>query len=82
MKPTLKAGQIVIASGWFLRAREGEVVIVRHGGLEKIKRIEEHRADGTLYLLGDNLMASTDSRSFGVLHNSAIVGKVLWPFIN
>ena len=58
--------------------RPGDVVIVVHDGLEKIKRIEKQQGD-LLYLLGDNLDASTDSRSFGWVQAHTIVAKVVWP---
>jgi type IV secretory pathway protease TraF len=56
----------------------GDVVIVSHRGLEKIKRIEKQQGD-LIYLLGDNAGASTDSRDFGWLPAKSIVAKVVWP---
>jgi phage repressor protein C with HTH and peptisase S24 domain len=77
MSPTLKAGQLVIGR----QTRElkpGDVVIVSHRGLEKIKRIEKQQGD-LIYLLGDNAVASTDSRDFGWLPAKSIIAKVVWP---
>lgn len=77
MTPTLKAGQLVVGR----RTRElkpGDIVIVSHNGLEKIKRIERQQGD-LIYLLGDNPGASTDSRDFGWVQASSIVAKVVWP---
>jgi phage repressor protein C with HTH and peptisase S24 domain len=77
MEPTLKPGQLVI--GRAARVfHPGDVVIVSHDGIEKIKRIEKQQGD-LLYLLGDNAAASTDSRSFGWVQAQAIVAKVIWP---
>ena len=77
MEPTFKAGQIVLASG-LAKPREGDVVIVQHDGLEKIKRLR--RIDnGIVYVVGDNAAASTDSRTFGSLPKAAIIATVLWP---
>lgn len=77
MEPVLKEGQLVV--GRFTRElRPGDVVIVSHDGMEKIKRIERQQGD-LLYLLGDNPAASTDSRDFGWVEGKAIVAKVVWP---
>jgi len=77
MAPTLKAGQLVI--GRVTRELSaGDVVIVSHNGLEKIKRIEKHQGD-LIYLLGDNAESSTDSREFGWLPAKTIIAKVVWP---
>lgn len=77
MLPTLMPGQLVVGRRTDA-LRPGDVVIVSHNGLEKIKRIERTQGD-LLYLLGDNPAASTDSRSFGWVQASAIVAKVVWP---
>ena len=77
MAPSLHAGQFVIGR----QTRElqpGDVVIVSHNGLEKIKRIEKRQGD-LIYLLGDNPAASTDSRQFGWVQANSIVAKVIWP---
>jgi nickel-type superoxide dismutase maturation protease len=77
MAPTLHDGQLVVGR----QTREltaGDVVIVSHNGLEKIKRIEKHEGD-LVYLLGDNPGASTDSRSLGWLPAKSVIAKVVWP---
>ena len=71
------AGQLVI--GRLTRElRPGDVVIVSHDGMEKVKRIAKQQGD-LLYLLGDNSSASTDSRSFGWVSAQNIVAKIVWP---
>jgi nickel-type superoxide dismutase maturation protease len=77
MAPALLPGQIVIArrtSQWSV----GDVIIVTHDGLEKIKRITKVNGEA-VFIEGDNPSASTDSRHFGWLQNSEIRGKILWP---
>ncbi|MBC7581933.1 S26 family signal peptidase [Aeromicrobium sp.] len=77
MLPTLADGQLVVAR----QTRDltvGDVVIVTHDGLEKIKRIEHHEGD-LVYLLGDNPSESTDSRTLGWLPAKTISAKVIWP---
>jgi nickel-type superoxide dismutase maturation protease len=77
MVPTLTPGRIVFVRP-FRTLRVGEVVIVRHDGLEKIKRITMLE-DGLVFVTGDNPEQSTDSRSFGWLPEELVVGKLLWP---
>lgn len=77
MIPALRPGQIVLVADR-KHLRTGDVVMIRHGGLEKIKRVA--RLEGDLfYVLGDNSAASTDSRNFGWLQQAEIAGKVIWP---
>jgi len=77
MAPALTRGQLVV--GRVTRElKEGDVVIVSHNGIEKIKRIEKHQGD-LIYLLGDNAAKSTDSRNFGWLPAKTIIAKVVWP---
>jgi phage repressor protein C with HTH and peptisase S24 domain len=77
MAPALTAGQLVIGRQT-RELRPGDVVIVSHNGLEKIKRIEKQQGD-LIYLLGDNSAASTDSRSFGWVQAKTILAKIIWP---
>ncbi len=77
MAPTLRAGQLVVGRQT-RELRPGDVVIVSHNGLEKIKRIERQQGD-LIYLLGDNGAASTDSRDFGWVQAKTIIAKVIWP---
>ena len=79
MLPTLRQGQLVLfASG--RAAKVGDIVMVRHNGVEKIKRVARLEG-GRVYLLGDNPDASTDSRHFGWLGIEVIRGVLLWPRI-
>lgn len=76
MEPAYKPGQLVIALCWWRTLRPGDVVIVRHAGREKLKRITCMQAD-SVWLEGDNSQASTDSRQFGALPLSSVVAKVM-----
>jgi len=77
MLPKLRPGQIVV--GWRSdRPKVGDIVVIRHGSLEKIKRVG--RVEGhKVYVLGDNANASTDSRQFGYVNRTQIIGCVIWP---
>lgn len=77
MRPTFRPGQLVVVIPG-CRLRVGDVVMIRHDGLEKIKRIAR-LDDARLYVLGDNPSASTDSRTFGWVGVESVVGKVVWP---
>ena len=78
MLPLFRPESVVWATGLFGKLRPGDVVIVNHGGLEKIKRVEAVVED-QLFVLGDNAFASTDSRSFGWLDLNTVRAKVVWP---
>jgi nickel-type superoxide dismutase maturation protease len=78
MLPLLREGTIVIAWRPKKPLRSGDVVVVKHNGLEKIKRIADINVD-KIYILGDNMPQSTDSRHFGWISAEAVQGKVIWP---
>lgn len=75
MEPSLKEGQIIYATP-LLRAKKGDIVIARPEGREIIKRVSQV-SPRHLFLAGDNTDHSRDSRIFGEVEKSKIVGKVL-----
>lgn len=78
MSPALTPGQIILAHRFFLRLRVGDIVIIQHRGLEKIKRIAELPPDGVV-VYGDNEAESTDSRQFGVIPKELVIAKLVFP---
>ena len=78
MAPILKTGKIVVGITTNKNLKKGQVVIFNHSGLEKIKRISDIK-DNKLYLLGDNNLSSTDSRSFGWIEVNSVIARVVWP---
>ncbi len=77
MEPSLPAGKYVFAIRR-VRPKSGQIVIVLHNNVEKIKRINE--VDGAhVFLLGDNPAESNDSRDFGLVLSNTIIATVIWP---
>lgn len=81
MFPTLRHGQDLLCFNWayvFSKPKAGEMVVIRHHGKEIVKRIQ--KCDGrSIFVMGDNVKESIDSRSFGPLDKSQIIGKIIWP---
>lgn len=78
MLPSLMPGQVVIGVRRPKRLRPGQIVIISHDGLEKVKRIQGMRSN-QVFVQGDNRAKSTDSRSFGWLPAAAVQARVIWP---
>lgn len=60
-----------------------DIVVAEHPhqpGFRILKRVEFVEADGRCYLKGDNAIASTDSRQFGLIATDRLYGKVLCLF--
>jgi hypothetical protein len=80
MMPRLNPGKLVIATPLLRKLRPGQVIILEHDGKEKIKRIERVDPEHCqLFVIGDNLKASSDSRHFGWVASNEFRGRVLWP---
>jgi nickel-type superoxide dismutase maturation protease len=83
MRPALLPGDWCIAIR-ARRVRPGDVVILERPhrpGLEVVKRIDRAEGGGW-FVLGENPVVSTDSRHFGPVAPSAIIGRirlVYWP---
>ncbi len=79
MSPVLKSGDKVLVDP---RASIviGDIVLAHHPykqGTRMIKRVAEITTTGEYFLTGDNANESTDSRSFGKLRSTDILGKVV-----
>lgn len=78
MEPTIKNNQIILASSipfFFRKPKVGEVVVLKKNKfiIKRIKKIDKDR----FFVEGDNEKESTDSRNFGWISKSKIVGKVI-----
>ncbi len=81
MLPMLRSGQDVLVWCWTLRFRVRDVVAVKSSKIkmpkEIIKRIKKISGD-QVWIEGDNLDESTDSRQFGWVSKRDIIGKVIY----
>ena len=76
MEPYLKQGDEVLALG-FLPIKVNNVVVFKHDSKILIKRIGKI-SDGKYFLVGDNKGDSLDSRKFGEIKKSDIMGRVVF----
>lgn len=76
MLPTLKPGQLVLVRQFAVKPETGQIVVVSHQGLDKIKRITELR-NRQVYFEGDNKSSSTDSRDWGWISEELITGVLI-----
>lgn len=86
MSPTLKPGEFILVDTWAYQThlpQEKDVVVFRQNDQQEwlVKRIAVWpngllNIDGNCYMLGDNAVASMDSRRFGGIPQERIVGKV------
>ena len=81
MLPTLKPGEdvLVVPVSSATKLSPNDIVVCFHPAqknLRIIKRISETFYDGSCYVLSDNANEGTDSRAFGVVARSLIIGRV------
>lgn len=74
MEPALVAGQIVVA--WRKKPKVGDIVVAKVSGREVIKRVTKSDTK-RLYLLGENIAKSTDSREYGWIPIASVRGVVI-----
>lgn len=80
MLPTLKPNQEVLTFNWiyiFSKPKIGDIVVIKIDGKEMVKHIQTIY-DRTYFVTGDNSKESTDSRNFGAVDKSQLVGKVIY----
>jgi hypothetical protein len=76
MAPTFQPGDTLLGWRWF-RPHSGQVVVARHNHRPLIKRID-HVASSGIWLEGDNLARSTDSRQFGYLQSHQLEALIVF----
>ena len=88
MHPTLAEGETVLVDTAVYQRHPpqiGDIVLAQHPFVpdnKMLKRITAVTENGRYFLQGDNpnSLESTDSRSFGPLHSTHILGKVTHRF--
>lgn len=76
MEPTLRADQLIVASGW-LPVRNGDVVVARVENMEVIKRLAI-LPDNQRLLAGDN---KANHHDIAWNEKTQIIGRVIWPTV-
>ncbi len=76
MLPNYVEGNIVVFIG-LKKIKKGDVILARINGLEQIKRIDKIQ-NKKIYILGDNLTKSKDSRNYGPINIDMIKAKALF----
>lgn len=80
MYPLLKPGTMVIVCKYsFSKLKRGDIIAVRdpRDGKVLIKRINKIE-NGSYFVEGDNKTVSTDSRKFGWIKKSHVIGKAIY----
>ncbi len=77
MEPVIQNGNKVIFYRLDRSYGEGDVVIADTPAGEVVKRIKRTE-NGEIYLMGDNLSQSIDSRQFGTIDEDDVIGKVIY----
>ncbi len=86
MELALREGDwVIVDEGAYRRRapRVGDVVVAadpREPWRVVMKRVKRVEADGRLWLEGDNPAESTDSRVFGSVAASTVIGRVRWRY--
>ena len=79
MIPSLRSGDRVLIDPT-ASVKPGDIVLARHPyktSVRILKRLSFIESDGRIFLKGDNPDDSTDSRTFGSIANSDVLGKVV-----
>ena len=77
MVPTLNPGQDVLSINWFVKPKMGDIVVIKQNGKDLIKRVTKI-SRSRIFVTGDNLDGSTDSRHFGSVSMDQLIGKVVY----
>ena len=81
MEPAVRNGQWwVVRRG--VKLRQGDVVLLQHptrSDLSVVKRLSRREGDGW-WVLGDNPRESDDSRQFGVVPDTLIIGRLIFRY--
>ena len=76
MIPALVPGERVLVR-YGASFRTGDIVLIDHGDRIDIKRVTRLEGDH-IFVVGDNIEASIDSRTYGAVAPDAVIAKVVW----
>lgn len=76
MEPTIKAGSYILINQWIKKYKTGDIVACNFENYIILKRIVQLN-DSMIQIHGDNLSDSLDSRTFGEISRSSLIGKVI-----
>ncbi len=82
MQPALRPGDRVLVVAW-VQARVGDVVVLRDPEAHRtfmLKRVETITGEEVV-VKGDNPWVSRDSRHFGPVPRSLIIGRVVYRYL-
>jgi nickel-type superoxide dismutase maturation protease len=83
MQPSLRPGDRLLVLTW-ARPRADDVIVLRDPEAQRahlVKRVEAFTAEGSLIVRGDNPNVSRDSRHFGPVPRSLIVGRAIYRYL-
>ena len=88
MSPTLKKGELVVISklaynifGFdYKQHLPNDIVIFNKDNELLVKRISYISHEDSLFVVGDNIENSNDSRSFGLVSKDKVIGKAIMKF--
>lgn len=88
MSPTLKKGELVFVSklaydvfGYeYKQQLPNDIIAFNRNGDLLVKRISYISTNDSLFVVGDNTTVSEDSRTFGLISQQSISGKVIIKF--
>jgi nickel-type superoxide dismutase maturation protease len=80
MLPSLKSGDsVLVDKNSAISVRD--IVVANHPfktSVKIVKRVSSIETDGSISLIGDNPIESSDSRGFGSIKRSEVIGKVVY----
>lgn len=87
MMPSLQPGEQILIAPYIYRQQLpqlGDIIVTTHPQQKQlmiVKRITRINEDGSYFVTGDNLAASNDSRHWGTIKLTDIIGKATCLFI-